>query len=221
MAARRGDQQSDYMRTPTGSQPPTLTHHHSLSNPINASVPQPPHSIAPHPASGRPGLDRAHTFPTPPASASSLTMGFGSSGSSYEYGGQQNAAMHPGESFPFDLAFRGLCVDSLSQLLRHQALPKVSSTRRRKLTTARGRCTRRLRRTRLMALLSTVPYSPALASRTRWHHRAGPAPRTSMQMASLSMDMLRNTRQKAITRVTTLTIVCHPRAMMSATPRLT
>ena len=94
MAARRPDSQADYMRTPQGTQPPALTHHHSMSNPIGASVPQPPHSIAPHPASGRPGLDRAHTFPTPPTSASSLTMGMGNQGSSYEYGGGQAAAMH-------------------------------------------------------------------------------------------------------------------------------
>lgn len=85
------------MRTPQGTQPPALTHHHSMTNPIGASIPQPPHSIAPHPASGRPGLDRAHTFPTPPTSASSLTMGLGNSGSSYEYGGQAGA-MHSGQS---------------------------------------------------------------------------------------------------------------------------
>lgn len=50
-------------------------------------MPQPPHSIAPHPGAGRPGLDRAHTFPTPPTSASSI-MGMGSQSSSYEWGGQ-------------------------------------------------------------------------------------------------------------------------------------
>jgi protein SOK2 len=97
MAARRPDQQQDYLRTPTGSQPPTLTHHHSMGNPVVASISQPPHSIAPHPASGRPGLDRAHTFPTPPTSASSMTIGMGNTGSSYEYGGQP-ATMHPGRS---------------------------------------------------------------------------------------------------------------------------
>ncbi|KIW03070.1 hypothetical protein, variant 3 [Verruconis gallopava] len=50
---------------PVTSAPP-LHHHHSISTPMSQ-----PHSIAPHPASGRPGLDRAHTFPTPPTSASS------------------------------------------------------------------------------------------------------------------------------------------------------
>ncbi|KAF2772503.1 apses-domain-containing protein [Teratosphaeria nubilosa] len=93
MAARRPDQ-PDYMRTPQGTQPPALTHHHSLSNPVGASMPQPPHSIAPHPASGRPGLDRAHTFPTPPQSASSLAMGLGNAGSSYEYGGAHSGSMN-------------------------------------------------------------------------------------------------------------------------------
>lgn len=94
MASRRPEQQADYMRTPTGTQPPPLTHHHTMSNPVGP--PQAPHSIAPHPSSGRPGLDRAHTFPTPPASASSL-MGMGNSGSSYSYGGAQAAAIHAGK----------------------------------------------------------------------------------------------------------------------------
>lgn len=73
-------QTNRYLTGPTTSQPPALHHHHSMSNPVG----QAPHSIQPHPASGRPGLDRAHTFPTPPASASSI-MGMGNSGSSYEW----------------------------------------------------------------------------------------------------------------------------------------
>ncbi|SMQ51650.1 unnamed protein product [Zymoseptoria tritici ST99CH_3D1] len=97
-AARRSDQQ-DYMRTPQGSQPPTLTHHHSMSTPGGGSMPQPPHSIAPHPASGRPGLDRAHTFPTPPTSASSLNMNMGHQGSSYGYG-EQNGAIQSAATPP-------------------------------------------------------------------------------------------------------------------------
>ncbi|QIW98758.1 hypothetical protein AMS68_004276 [Peltaster fructicola] len=97
MAAGRPERQHDYMRTPTGTQPPPLTHHHTMSNPIGP--PQPPHSIAPHPSSGRPGLDRAHTFPTPPASASSM-MNLGNSGSSYGYGGPPNASMHASTTPP-------------------------------------------------------------------------------------------------------------------------
>ncbi|KAK5009731.1 hypothetical protein LTR16_005402, partial [Cryomyces antarcticus] len=69
---RRAQDQQQYMRTPQASQPPSLHHHHSMSTPGATHVSQPPHSAAPHPASGRPGLDRAHTFPTPPTSASSL-----------------------------------------------------------------------------------------------------------------------------------------------------
>ena len=102
MTARGRPDQQEYMRTPQGTQPPTLTHHHSMSNPVGASMPQPPHSIAPHPASGRPGLDRAHTFPTPPTSATSLTMGMGNSGSSYEYGGAHASQMHQGQPLSID-----------------------------------------------------------------------------------------------------------------------
>ncbi|KAF1354097.1 apses-domain-containing protein [Lizonia empirigonia] len=81
-----------YLSGPTTSQPPSLHHHHSMSNPIGAAMSQPPHAIQPHPSAGRPGLDRAHTFPTPPTSASSI-MGMGNQGSSYEWNGAnvQNA----------------------------------------------------------------------------------------------------------------------------------
>ena len=67
---------------PPGSQAPPLHHHHSMNNPVGSHVSQPPHSIAPHPGS-RPSLDRAHTFPTPPTSASS-GVGMGNQGSSYD-----------------------------------------------------------------------------------------------------------------------------------------
>jgi protein SOK2 len=85
---RRPDpmQAQRYMTGPTTSQPPSLHHHHSMSNPISGGMSQPPHAIQPHPSSGRPGLDRAHTFPTPPTSASSI-MGMGNQGSSYEWSG--------------------------------------------------------------------------------------------------------------------------------------
>ena len=73
------------MLGPPGSQPPALHHHHSMNNSMGPQVTQPPHSIAPHPGAGRPGLDRAHTFPTPPTSASSI---IGNQGSSYEWGAQ-------------------------------------------------------------------------------------------------------------------------------------
>ena len=84
---RRPDpMQTRYLAGPTTSQPPSLHHHHSMSNPVGAAMSQGPHAIQPHPSSGRPGIDRAHTFPTPPTSASSI-MGMGNQGSSYEWGG--------------------------------------------------------------------------------------------------------------------------------------
>jgi enhanced filamentous growth protein 1 len=85
VADRRRDARG-YLPGPQTTQAPPLHHHHSMSNPIGAAS-QPPHSIAPHPASGRPGLDRAHTFPTPPTSASSI-MGMDNSQSSYNWGNQ-------------------------------------------------------------------------------------------------------------------------------------
>jgi enhanced filamentous growth protein 1 len=72
------------------SQPPALHHHHSMQSAIGSHGTPTAHSIAPHPGAGRPGLDRAHTFPTPPTSASSV-MGMGNQGSSYEWGGQNIA----------------------------------------------------------------------------------------------------------------------------------
>ncbi|KAJ5605943.1 hypothetical protein N7510_008724 [Penicillium lagena] len=69
-------------RTPSGHQPPGL-HHHHMHTPMSSHMSQPP-SMAGGP---RPGLDRANTFPTPPASASSL-IGVTNQGSSYEWGGQ-------------------------------------------------------------------------------------------------------------------------------------
>ncbi|EAT77793.2 cell pattern formation-associated protein StuA-like protein [Parastagonospora nodorum] len=85
---RRPDsmQTQRYISGPTTSQPPSLHHHHSMSNPIGAPMSQAPHALQPHPSAGRPGLDRAHTFPTPPTSASSI-MGMSNSGSSYEWSG--------------------------------------------------------------------------------------------------------------------------------------
>ena len=75
----------DSSRAPQSAQSaPGLHHHHSMQG---GQAPPTPHSIAPHPNSGRPGIDRAHTFPTPPTSASSV-MGMGNQGSSYEWGGQ-------------------------------------------------------------------------------------------------------------------------------------
>ncbi|OJJ31743.1 hypothetical protein ASPWEDRAFT_53559 [Aspergillus wentii DTO 134E9] len=73
-------------RTPQAPQPPALHHHHHHS--MQAQVPHlaQPHAMSSQPG-GRPSLDRAHTFPTPPASASSL-IGITNQPSSYEWGSQ-------------------------------------------------------------------------------------------------------------------------------------
>lgn len=99
---RRPDpmQAQRYMAGPTTTQPPSLHHHHTMSNPIGAAMSQPPHAIQPHPASGRPGMERAHTFPTPPTSASSI-MGMGNQGSSYEWSGA-NVQNIPGQPLSID-----------------------------------------------------------------------------------------------------------------------
>ena len=92
-------QQQGSLLGPSNSQPPPLHHHHSMSNPGGSHVPQPPHSIAPHPGVGRPGLDRAHTFPTPPTSASSTShMGMGNQGNSYDWTGAQSTQSVPIDS---------------------------------------------------------------------------------------------------------------------------
>jgi enhanced filamentous growth protein 1 len=71
----------------SGQPAPGLHHHHSMQGNVGGQAPPTPHSIAPHPNSARPGIDRAHTFPTPPTSASSI-LGIGNQGSSYEWGSQ-------------------------------------------------------------------------------------------------------------------------------------
>ncbi|KKK21118.1 cell pattern formation-associated protein, partial [Aspergillus rambellii] len=87
-------------------QPPSLHHHHhhhhhSLQTPVpthHASTPC--HASQP---GGRPSLDRAHTFPTPPASASSL-MGITSQGSSYEWNQGMNSAVPNSQPLSIDTA---------------------------------------------------------------------------------------------------------------------
>ncbi|MCJ1285707.1 hypothetical protein MMC26_005048 [Xylographa opegraphella] len=90
-------QQQQALLGPAGSQPPALHHHHSMNGQMN---PQTAPSIAPHPGVGRPGLDRAHTFPTPPTSASSI---IGNQASSYGWESQQmNAHVQPPQPLSID-----------------------------------------------------------------------------------------------------------------------
>ncbi|KAI9818317.1 MAG: hypothetical protein M1832_004435 [Thelocarpon impressellum] len=72
---RRTESGAQDMRNPQTSQSPSLHHHHSMHNPLGSHLSGPHSSIAPHPGVGRPGLDRAHTFPTPPTSAGIMGMG--------------------------------------------------------------------------------------------------------------------------------------------------
>ncbi|KAF2147437.1 uncharacterized protein K452DRAFT_293859 [Aplosporella prunicola CBS 121167] len=102
MDRRRPDsQQQRYIGAPQSSQPTSL-HHHSMSNPsMPSQIQSSPHTIAPHPSAGRPSIDRAHTFPTPPTSASSI-IGMGSSGSSYEWGNPGVSSMQGNQPLSID-----------------------------------------------------------------------------------------------------------------------
>ncbi|CAL3967222.1 unnamed protein product [Diplocarpon coronariae] len=86
--AERRKQEQNQMRN---TQPPGLPslhqhHHHSMSSAIGGPLPGAQHSLAPHPSAGRPGVDRAHTFPTPPTSASSVMGNMGSSDGNFTWG---------------------------------------------------------------------------------------------------------------------------------------
>ncbi|KIW10273.1 hypothetical protein PV08_11235 [Exophiala spinifera] len=83
---RRRIDSLDSTRPPPSVQTPSLQHHNTM--PAGGQAPPTPQSVIPHPNAARPGIDRAHTFPTPPTSASSV-MGMGNQGSSYDWGNQQ------------------------------------------------------------------------------------------------------------------------------------
>lgn len=70
MASRRSEPrvQASHLRTPTSTTS-------AISHQAAAHQPLTPHTLAPYP--GRPNLDRAHTFPTPPASATSAVAPIG------------------------------------------------------------------------------------------------------------------------------------------------
>lgn len=76
-AERRKQEQSQMRNTPApappgGVLPSIQQHHHHMGLPPQSSLPS-------HNSSGRPSLDRAHTFPTPPTSASSVMGNMGAS----------------------------------------------------------------------------------------------------------------------------------------------
>ena len=82
-SARRGvdsSKQPGGMVGPSGPQPPNLAHHHPMNS---TAANHSPNSINTQ-GSNRPALDRAHTFPTPPTSASGTVTGMNNQWSSYE-----------------------------------------------------------------------------------------------------------------------------------------
>ncbi|KFY46565.1 hypothetical protein V495_02382 [Pseudogymnoascus sp. VKM F-4514 (FW-929)] len=89
-AAERRKQEQNQMRN--SQAPPNLPsmqshHHHSMHNSGGGSLPGPQHSQ--HPGiGGRPDIQRSHTFPTPPTSASSVMGNMGTSDGSFQWGGQ-------------------------------------------------------------------------------------------------------------------------------------
>ncbi|TVY90343.1 Cell pattern formation-associated protein, partial [Lachnellula willkommii] len=87
-AAERRKQEQNQMRNSQAPGLPSLHqhHHHSMNNSIGNHLPGPQHSLAPHPSTvGRPSIDRAHTFPTPPTSASSVMGNMGSSDGNFQW----------------------------------------------------------------------------------------------------------------------------------------
>jgi protein SOK2 len=95
-AERRKMEQNQQMRNSQAPGLPSMQahHHHSMQGSIGGGLPGPQHSLAPHPGSiGRPDIQRAHTFPTPPTSASSVMGNMGSSDGSFQWGGQSMTAV--------------------------------------------------------------------------------------------------------------------------------
>lgn len=85
MAAAQRKQDSLRSGQPAPGLPSLQQHHHQLSLPGPQSGPLPSH---PPPMGGRPSsLERAHTFPTPPTSASSVMGGMGNS-ENFQWGQQ-------------------------------------------------------------------------------------------------------------------------------------
>ncbi|EXJ80256.1 hypothetical protein A1O1_08398 [Capronia coronata CBS 617.96] len=85
---RRRMDSVDTGRASQPAQTPSLPHHSTMSG--TGQAPPASHSIAQHSNAPRPGIDRAHTFPTPPTSASSV-MGMGNQSNSYDWGNQSMA----------------------------------------------------------------------------------------------------------------------------------
>ncbi|KAH8821106.1 hypothetical protein F5884DRAFT_661725 [Xylogone sp. PMI_703] len=99
-AERRKQEQNQIRNAPPGL--PSI-HHHPMNPSIAGHLPSPQHSIAPHPGTvARPSLDRAHTFPTPPTSASSVMGSMGSSDGGYQWTQQGMGSVQGTNSLSID-----------------------------------------------------------------------------------------------------------------------
>jgi protein SOK2 len=85
-AAERRKQEQNQMRNNPAPGLPSLHQHHHHS--MNQSLPGPHNALTPHPGVGRPSLDRSHTFPTPPTSASGVMGSMGTSDGNFQWGPQ-------------------------------------------------------------------------------------------------------------------------------------
>lgn len=96
-AAERRKQEQNQMRNaqPPQGLPSLQHHHHSIPLP----GPQPP--LSSHGSMGRPSLDRAHTFPTPPTSASSVMGSMGAS-DNFQWGQQGMSGGQGQNPMPID-----------------------------------------------------------------------------------------------------------------------
>lgn len=59
-----------------------------MHNSVGGGLSGPQHAVSAHPGLGRPDIQRSHTFPTPPTSASSVMGSMGTSDGSFQWGGQ-------------------------------------------------------------------------------------------------------------------------------------
>lgn len=113
---RRRLDSTDSSRPPT--QAPPLHHHHSMQASVGGQVPSTPHAMSAQNGGPRPGIDRAHTFPTPPTSASSVMASMGSSNGAYEWSQQ---------SIPNGVASQPLSVDTGS-MNNARSMPTTPAT---------------------------------------------------------------------------------------------
>lgn len=87
-AERRKQEQNQLRNTQAPGLPSIQSHHHHSMSMGTGHLPGPQHTLAPHANIGRPDIQRAHTFPTPPTSASSVMGSMGTSDGSFQWGGQ-------------------------------------------------------------------------------------------------------------------------------------